>query len=76
MSYEFNIPVRKKRVKKNEKQTLKIGQKVRYAFFTNITFEGIDDEGQVVLKDKSGNIKKVCRSLFEKYVEILKEEEN
>lgn len=75
MSYDFYIPVKKKKVNKTEKVTLKLGQKVRYVFFSNITFEGFDDKGQVILKDKSGNIKIVSKSLFEKYVEIVNEEE-
>lgn len=71
MSYDFEVPVRKKRKdKKSETITLEVGQKVRYVFFPNITFEGIDENGDVILKDKSGNIKKVSKSLFQKYVEI------
>lgn len=71
MSYDFEVPVRKKRKeKKSETITLEIGQKVRYVFFSNITFEGIDENGDVILKDKCGNIKKVSKSLFQKYVEI------
>lgn len=71
MSYDFEVPVRKKRKdKKSETITLEVGQKVRYVFFSNITFEGIDEKGDVILKDKSGNIKKVSKSLFQKYVEI------
>lgn len=46
---------------------LKVGEKVTYSFFSNITFEGMDDREQVILKDKNGNIKKVSKRLFEKY---------
>lgn len=57
----------------NNVYELKIGQEVKYSFYSNITFEGIDDENQVILKDKSGNIKKVYRSLFEKYGCVINE---
>ena len=50
---------------------LEIGQKVEYGFFTNITYEGLDDKGQVIMKDKQGNIKKVYRELFEKNARII-----
>lgn len=46
---------------------LKVGEKVAYSFFSNITFEGIDNREQVILKDKNGNIKNVSKRLFEKY---------
>lgn len=53
-------------INKIDINTIKIGQKVKYGFFSNITFEGFDDKDQVILKDKNGNIKKVYRTLFEK----------
>ena len=49
---------------------LEIGQKINYGFFNNITFEGLDNLGQVILKDKLGNIKKVSEYLFMKYASI------
>lgn len=51
--------------------TLKIGQKVKYGFYSNITFEGFDEKDQVILKDNSGNIKKVYRYLFEENAQII-----
>ena len=49
---------------------LKIGQKVNYGFYNDITFEGFDNNNQVLLKDKNNNIKKVYKDLFEKYAKI------
>lgn len=74
----FKVNVRKKNAKKaktskaveTEVVELEVGQKIRYAFYSNITFEGFDEKGQAILKDKDGNLKYVYRSLFEKYVEI------
>lgn len=68
----FKVNVRKKNIKKPKivEVELKVGQVVRYVFFSNITFEGFDEKDQAILKDKSGNIKLVPRWMFEKYVEI------
>lgn len=70
ISYEFEVPAKKKKVIKKEKLTLTIGQKIAFGFFKNITFEGFDENGYVIMKDKAGNIKKEPRWLFEKYVRI------
>lgn len=56
---------------KIDANTLKIGQKVKYSLFSNITFEGFDDNGEVILKDKYNNIKKVYRNLFEENAQII-----
>lgn len=50
-------------------ENIDIGTKVKYGFFSNITFEGTDDK-HVILKDKYGNKKKVFEELFIKYGEI------
>lgn len=70
VSYEFELPAKKKKVVKKEKITLTVGQKIAFGFFKNITFEGFDENGYVIMKDKAGNIKKETRWLFEKYVRI------
>lgn len=72
ISYEFEVlvPAKKKKVVKKEKLTLTVGQKISFGFFKNITFEGFDEKGYVIMKDKAGNIKKEPRGLFEKYVRI------
>lgn len=49
--------------------SIKLGTKVSYDMFKNITFEGTDDK-HVILKDANGNIKKVYKSLFLKYGKI------
>jgi tRNA(Ser,Leu) C12 N-acetylase TAN1 len=68
----FKVNVRKKNIKKPQtvEVELEVGQKVRYVFFANITFEGFDEKDQAILKDKSGDIKLVPRWMFEKYVEV------
>lgn len=48
-----------------------LGQEVTYGFYSNITFEGFDSYGQVILKDKNGNYKKVYREIFEKNGKII-----
>lgn len=48
---------------------IKVGTKVSYAFYNNITFEGTDNK-HVILKDKNGNIKKVFKELFVKYGKV------
>lgn len=58
--------------KKIDVSQIPLGQEVRYSVFSNITFEGLDEQGQVILKDKYNNIKKVYRSLFEENVKIVK----
>lgn len=45
---------------------LKIGEKVRYAMYRNIKYNGIDD-GHVLLEDGNGNERKVRISLFLKH---------
>lgn len=50
---------------------LQIGQKVKYGLFSNITFEGFDDNGEVILKDKYNNVKKIYRYLFEENAKIV-----
>lgn len=53
---------------------LKIGTKVNYGFFKDITFCGILAEGydkpHVLLHDKYNNEKKVYKSLFDENSEI------
>lgn len=68
----FKVNVRKKNIKKPQtvEVELEVGQKIRYGFYSNITFEGFDEKDQAILKDKSGNLQHVSRWLFEKYVEI------
>ncbi len=68
----FKVNVRNKNIKKskNVEVELKVGQKIRYVFYSNITFEGFNEKDQAILKDKNGNIKIVPRWLFEKHVEI------
>ncbi|EPP7234354.1 hypothetical protein ACTOJ1_001297 [Shigella flexneri] len=68
----FKVNVRNKNIKKSKtvEIELKVGQKIRYGFYSNITFEGFDEKDQAILKDKSGNLQHVSRWLFEKYVEI------
>lgn len=68
----FKVNVRNKNIKKSKtvEIELEVGQKIRYGFYSNITFEGFDEKDQAILKDKSGNIQHVSRWLFEKYVEI------
>lgn len=50
---------------------IKIGQKVNYGFLSNVTFEGFDEKGNVIIKYKSGNIKKVYKNSFEKMAKIV-----
>ncbi len=45
---------------------LKKGDTINYGMFKNVIYEGKDDQ-YVILKDKSGNTKKVYIELFEKY---------
>jgi len=52
-------------------EEIRVGTKVSYAFYKNITFEGTDDK-HVILKDKNGNIKKVFKELFIKYGKVEK----
>lgn len=52
-------------------EEIKVGTKVTYPFYKNITFEGTDDR-HVILKDKNGNTKKVFKELFAKYGKIEK----
>lgn len=68
----FKVNVRNKNIKKSKtvEIELEVGQKIRYGFYSNITFEGFDEKDQAILKDKSGNLQHVPRWLFEKYVEI------
>jgi len=68
----FKVNVRNKNIKKSEtvEIELKVGQKIRYVFYSNITFEGFDEKNRAILKDKNGNIQLVPRWLFEKYVEV------
>jgi len=49
---------------------LKPGTKIEYGMFTNITFEGTDSK-HVIMKDKNGNEKRVFKSLFKKYGNIV-----
>lgn len=68
----FKVNVRNKNIKKSKtvQIELEVGQKIRYGFYSNITFEGFDEKDQAILKDKSGNLQHVARWLFEKYVEV------
>lgn len=70
----FKVNVRNKNIKKSKtveiEIELEVGQKIRYGFYSNITFEGFDEKDQAILKDKSGNLQHVARWLFEKYVEV------
>lgn len=68
----FKVNVRKKNIRKPQtvEVELEVGQKIRYGFYSNITFEGFDEKDQAILKDKSGNLQHVARWLFEKYVEV------
>ena len=68
----FKVNVRNKNIKKSKTVAieLEVGQKIRYGFYSNITFEGFDEKDQAILKDKSGNLQHVARWLFEKYVEV------
>lgn len=68
----FKVNVRNKNIKKSQtvEIELKVGQKIRYVFYSNITFEGFDEKDRAILKDKNGNIQLVSRWLFEKYVEV------
>lgn len=68
----FKVNVRNKNIKKSKtvEIELKVGQKIRYVFYSNITFEGFDEKDRAILKDKNGNIQLVSRWLFEKYVEV------
>ena len=68
----FKVNVRNKNIKKSKTAEieLEVGQKIRYGFYSNITFEGFDEKDQAILKDKSGNLQHVARWLFEKYVEV------
>lgn len=68
----FKVNVRNKNIKKSKtvEFELEVGQKIRYGFYSNITFEGFDEKDQAILKDKSGNLQHVARWLFEKYVEV------
>lgn len=52
---------------------IKIGDKVNYGFYTNITFEGMEGDDLVILKDKNGEIQKVSKRLFEKYSSKMKQ---
>lgn len=45
-------------------EDFKIGQIVEYSFFNNVSFEGVDNFDEVVLKDKNGNIKKYQKDYF------------
>lgn len=69
-TFKINVRNKKNKNSKTEEIELKVGQVVRYAFYSNVTFEGFDEKGHVILKDKSGDIKLVYRNLFEQYVEI------
>lgn len=48
---------------------LKRGTKVKYSFYKNVTFEGVERD-TVIMKDKHGNNKEVFQSLFVKYAVI------
>lgn len=52
-------------------EELKIGTKVTYPFFNDITFDGMDSK-HVILKDRYGNTKKVFKELFIKYGRVQK----
>lgn len=51
-------------------ENVKIGQLVDYGFFSNVTFEGLNENGEVILKDRNGNIKHVYKNLFEKHASL------
>jgi hypothetical protein len=60
--------------KKLNASELKIGQKIKYGAFSEITFQGIvEDNGEelVVMQDGFGNTKRVFKYLFEKYAIIV-----
>lgn len=52
---------------------VKIGDKVNYGFYTNITFEGMKNEDTVILKDVEGEVDYVSKYLFEKYSSKMKQ---
>lgn len=52
---------------------LKIGTKVRYMFYSDLTYEG-KQNGHVVLKDTKGNKRRFLEDLFLKYGEVVEEE--
>ena len=52
---------------------LKIGDKINYVFFKNLTIID-EDELHYILQDKYGNKQNIFKSLINKYAEKLKEE--
>lgn len=69
-TFKINVRNKKSKNSKTEEIELQVGQVIRYAFYSNVTFEGFDEKSHAILKDKNGNIKLVYRNLFEQYVEV------
>lgn len=56
-----------------EEKDIKVGDKIEYGPFSNITFTGFKD-GMACMVDKNGNEKEVYKSLFLKHAKIIKED--
>ena len=50
-------------MKLSEYRSLKVGDKVRYAMWNNLTFKGAD-KGKIILADRSGSERGICKPDF------------
>ena len=52
---------------------LKVGYKINYGFYVNITIIG-EDEEHFVLQDKKGNTRKIVKRLVNRYGSLIEED--